>query len=102
MRIESTSFVITLAFLLVAFARSARADEAAGAARRQRAMDFHLRAQQPSGVLLPMYVYPGNIHRNAAYNHVIGLKRKYETVPMWVIVNPASGPGEKVDANYTK
>jgi hypothetical protein len=100
MRIKSTSFFVALACVLVA--RSAIADEAAGAARRQRAMEFHLRAQQPSGVLLPMYVYPSNIHRNAAYNHVIGLKRKFETVPMWVIVNPASGPGEKIDANYTK
>jgi hypothetical protein len=30
------------------------------------------------------------------------LKRHHETVPFWVIVNPASGPGDKVDANYTK
>jgi hypothetical protein len=29
-------------------------------------------------------------------------KRRYETVPMWVIVNPQSGPGEQVDGNYTK
>ena len=26
----------------------------------------------------------------------------YREVPFWVIVNPASGPGEAVDANYTK
>ena len=78
------------------------ADELTNGARRERAMEFHLRAQQPSGILLPMYVYPADIHKNAAYNRVMSLKRKYETVPMWVIVNPASGPGEKVDANYTK
>jgi hypothetical protein len=30
------------------------------------------------------------------------LRRQYETVPMWVIVNPASGPGEQADASYTR
>ena len=30
------------------------------------------------------------------------IKRRFETVPIWVIVNPASGPGTRVDANYTK
>ena len=70
--------------------------------RREQAREFHLRAQTRTGVLVPMYVYPANIHTNAAYNRLIDLKRRYETVPMWVIVNPASGPGEHVDANYTK
>jgi hypothetical protein len=32
----------------------------------------------------------------------MNLKRRYATVPVWVIVNPASGPGQKVDANYNK
>ena len=30
------------------------------------------------------------------------LKRQYSEVPFWVIVNPASGPGSDVDANYTR
>ena len=73
-----------------------------GVARRERAQAFHLRAQQPAGVLVPMYVYPGDVAKNPAYQRLIDAKRRYETVPMWVIVNPASGPGEKVDPNYTR
>jgi spherulation-specific family 4 protein len=73
-----------------------------GAQRRQKAKEFHLRAQERTGLLVPMYVYPADIHKNHAYNRLIDLKRRYETVPVWVIVNPASGPGEQVDDNYTK
>ena len=72
------------------------------AERMQAAQAFHLRAQERTGVLVPMYVYPENIHTNAVFNRLIDLKRRYETVPFWVIVNPASGPGSQVDANYTK
>lgn len=72
------------------------------AKRRQQAQEFHHRAQERTGLLVPMYVYPADIHKNAEYNRLIDLKRKYETVPIWVILNPASGPGEQVDANYTK
>ena len=53
-------------------------------------------------MLVPMYVYPENVHKNVSYNRLMELKRRYETLPMWVIINPASGPGEEVDANYTK
>jgi hypothetical protein len=67
-----------------------------------RAREFHLRAQQPSGLLVPLYVYPGNVANNPAFQRLIDLKRQYETVPVWVIVNPASGPGKKVDPNYTR
>lgn len=70
--------------------------------RRRRAQEFHLRAQERTGLLVPMYVYPADIHKNAAYNRLIELKRRFETVPIWVILNPASGPGADVDANYTK
>lgn len=48
-----------------------------------------------------MYVYPANGHKNPAYERLIDLKRRYETVPMWIVVNPASGPGKEVDPNYT-
>src|SRR5581483_6399169 len=70
--------------------------------RRQHAKEFHLRAQERTGLLVPMYVYPADIHKNHAYNRLIDLKRRYETVPVWVILNPASGPGKQVDSNYTK
>jgi hypothetical protein len=77
-------------------------DETPGARRRQQAQQFHLRAQERTGLLVPLYVYPGNVERNEAYTRLIDLKRRHETVPVWVIVNPASGPGKRVDANYTR
>ncbi len=92
-----------LLLLVVILAASVSlADDVPPARRRQLAQEFHLRAQERTGVLVPMYLYPENIHKNAAYNRLIDLKRRFETVPMWVIVNPASGPGKEVDANYTK
>jgi hypothetical protein len=82
--------------------RETFADDSPAARRRQRAQEFHIRAQERTGVLVPLYVYPENIHKNATYNRLIDLKRQHETVPVWVILNPASGPGKEVDANYTK
>lgn len=75
---------------------------ASAAQLQQRAQEFHRRSQERTGVLVPMYVYPADIHTNPVYNRLMDLKRKYETAPFWVIVNPASGPGTVVDANYTK
>ena len=93
--------VAAVGFLGLAGAVSAQ-DEGTAAARRQRIQQFHLRAQERTGLLIPLYVYPADIHTNEVYNRLIDLKRRYETVPFWVIVNPASGPGTQVDANYTK
>lgn len=95
---------MVMAVIVARTAVAAPDDSPAGRAQRrqQQAREFHRRAQEGTGVLVPMYVYPANIHTNPAYNRLMDLKRQYETVPMWVIVNPASGPGERVDANYTK
>lgn len=82
------------------FGMVAVADDAA--ALRDRAREFHRRGQERTGVLVPMYVYPANIHTNPVYNRLMDLKRRHETVPFWVIINPASGPGKSVDANYSK
>jgi hypothetical protein len=78
------------------------ADDAPAGRRGQQAQEFHLRAQERTGLLVPMYIYPSDIQNNSAYNRLIDLRRRYETVPIWVIVNPASGPGERVDSNYTR
>jgi Spherulation-specific family 4 len=59
-------------------------------------------ATQPTGLLIPLYVYPANIHTNSDFNRVMDLKRRFRSIPFWVIVNPASGPGDSVDANYSK
>ena len=63
---------------------------------------FHLRAIERTGLLIPLYLYPADIHTNAAFNRVMELKRQFPAVPFWFIANPASGPGDAVDANYTK
>ncbi len=70
--------------------------------RHLRALEFHVRSMQPTGLLVPMYIYPADIHTNASYNRVIEVKRSHPTIPFVVILNPASGPGPSVDANYTK
>lgn len=93
--------IMWAAFVLF-LATALRADTPSSTRRRQEAQLFHLRAQERTGLLVPMYVYPANIHKNRAFNRLIDLKRRYETVPIWVIVNPASGPGKQVDDNYTK
>jgi hypothetical protein len=80
----------------------ALAQEQAAAAPTQRAQQFHLRSQERMGLLIPLYVYPAKPETNVAWNKVIEMKRKYPEIPMWVIVNPASGPGKRVDANYTR
>jgi len=70
--------------------------------QRAAAMRFHAMAQQGCGLLIPLYKYPANIHTNVEFNRVMELKRKFCTIPFWVILNPGSGPGQAVDANYTK
>lgn len=72
------------------------------AARRERAEEFHVLSQQRTGLLVPLYAYPADVHTNPTYNRLIALKRRHEAVPVWVILNPASGPGEKADGNYAK
>ena len=58
-------------------------------------------AQQPTGLVIPLYLYPANIHTNPAYNKLIDLKLSHPTVPVCVIMNPDNGPGKQADANYT-
>src|SRR5690242_17301919 len=80
----------------------APAQEQAAAQPTLRGQQFHLRSQERMGLLIPLYVYPAKPETNVAWNKVAEMKRKYPEIPMWVIVNPASGPGERVDPNYTR
>ena len=48
-----------------------------------------------SGVLIPLYSYPGS-----SWNVIIQQRLAYPSVPITVIVNPASGPGNSRDTNY--
>ena len=80
----------------------AQQDPSTVRAIENRARAFEQSGQQRTGILAPLYVYPADIHTNPVYNRLIDLKRRYETIPFRVIVNPASGPGKQIDANYTK
>ena len=88
--------------LVLASTSGSAADDGAAARRRQLSQEFHLRSQERTGLLVPLYIYPSDIHKNPSFNRLIEVKRRHETVPMWVILNPASGPGEQVDGNYAK
>src|SRR5436309_13493064 len=79
-----------------------RDGDPAATQRRMKAQEFYTRVQQRTGVLVPLYVYPSDVHKNAEYNRLIELKLHHGTVPIWVILNPDSGPGKQVDLNYTK
>src|SRR5262245_51078636 len=98
------SLVAALVAILLSSALFAvlTAEDAPSARKRQRSRETDLRAQQRTGVLIPLYVYPANILNNPDYNRLLELKRRHETVPVWVIVNPASGPGTMADSNYLR
>lgn len=87
-------------FLMEGGFREVKNEQQPAQRRRQDALEFHFLVQQRTGLLIPLYVYPGDAHKNPAYNRLVELRRRYETVPIWVIVNPASGPGKERDPNY--
>jgi hypothetical protein len=93
--------IVSIAFAFMSCSSSI-ADDSPAARRRQESQQFHVRAQERPGVLIPMYVYPSDIEKNAAYNRLINVKRRCGAVPIWVILNPATGPGKRVDPNYTR
>jgi hypothetical protein len=69
--------------------------------RRSANEKFSLQSAMSPGLLVPLYVYPSDVARNEAWNRLITLKRKSPQVPVCAIVNPATGPGERIDPNYT-
>lgn len=77
-------------------------NSATPADRIAKLQQFHLRATRKTGLLIPLYIYPANVHTNKDFNRVMELKREFSEVPFWVVVNPASGPGTSIDTNYTK
>lgn len=93
--------------LSLALTGSAPAQEtnAAAPSPHSRLLENQLQMQrsiQPTGLLIPLYIYPADVHTNEAWNRLIDLKLEHPTVPVCAIVNPASGPGERRDANYVK
>ncbi len=64
---------------------------------------FFAQSRQPTGLLIPLYHYPANVHTNEVFNRLIDLKKSFPTVPVCAIVNPANGPGTgDLDQNYVK
>ena len=60
-----------------------------------------INAKRSGGVIIPLYIYPADAYTNASYNAVIAAAKKYKDIPTVVAVNPNSGPGTAVDANYS-
>ena len=87
-----------VAVVLAGLAATCHADDAShdGAGARAEAPQHD--ARERTGILVPMYVYPRP--EQPDYIRLMALKRKYESVPICAIANPASGPGETVDGNY--
>jgi Spherulation-specific family 4 len=72
-------------------------------ARIAQSQHVFQQSQQPTGLLIPLYHYPANIHTNEVFNQLINLKKTFPSVPVCAILNPANGPGEGgLDANYIK
>ena len=64
---RQTSFLVAVSVgLVLASAASSLADDVATAERRRKAQEFHLRAQERTGILIPFYVYPGDVDSNPA------------------------------------
>ena len=98
-------FSVVWVLIMILHAVAAAAQDKSTSENAKRVFEnqkFHQQSSQKMGLLIPLYIYPANIHTNPDYNRVMELKRQFSEVPFWVIVNPASGPGTEVDANYTK
>lgn len=94
---------LTSIFAVIAGATSLAEDVSVSERRLAESRRFFVQSQQPTGLLIPLYHYPANVHTNAVFNRLIDLKKSYPTVPVCAIVNPANGPGTgRLDANYVK
>jgi hypothetical protein len=49
-----------------------------------------------TGILIPLYIYPG-----PKWGEVAGIARANPKVPIVAIINPDSGPGTRIDPNYS-
>ena len=53
-----------------------------------------------TGLLIPLYVYPTDGGNIPEYLDLISLKNSYQTVPLYVIINPGIIPASTLDLNY--
>ncbi len=49
------------------------------------------------GTIFPLYFYPDQ----SAIQPLLDMAHQYPTVPIWVILDPADGPGTSIDPTYT-
>jgi len=61
------------------------------------ALDRDAASTAASGTIVPLYSDPGD----AAWTSIVAAKKAHSSVPVVAIVNPASGPGTRIDASYT-
>lgn len=52
------------------------------------------------GVIAPFFVDPTNILTNNNYNEMIEITKEFPSVPIIMVINPSSGPGETVNSDY--
>lgn len=87
----SSLMSITLAML----ANSARADDTADVLRLANNQRFMTLVNQPTGLIVPLYQYPADIHRNKEFNRLMDLKKSHPTVPVCVIHENDTFPSEE-------
>lgn len=59
-------------------------------------------AQGSHGMIIPLYIYPSSPVGTDAWTAVAEILADYPTLSIIAIVNPANGPGERVDNRYRR
>lgn len=55
-----------------------------------------------TGILIPLYSYPYDFFGSFVWKPVNDTKNNHPQVPLFVVINPNSGPGSSKDPNYAK
>ncbi len=92
--------IFCLTWTCVIVATTTRAEDTPAADLTLASRQHMALSQQPTGLLIPLYLYPADIHTNTTYNRLIALKLAHPRVPICVILDPADGPGKQLDGNY--
>ena len=71
--------VFVLGFVISMMAANTHGDESDAARRLFDNKQFFVQAQQPTGLLIPLYYYPANVHTNEVFNRLMDLKKNSET-----------------------
>jgi hypothetical protein len=58
--------------------------------------------KEKKSIIIPMYIYPNSGIDTISYQQIINARKNYPDVPIYVILNPNSGPGSDIDLNYSE